>query len=64
MDFQPEKIFLMEQGEPIFLPFIKFYFNHDCNNHFEDHRCLKLTFSLMKQLEKATHPLLFDQLSI
>ena len=43
LDFKPDRIFLMEEGEPIFMPMIKFHYNHDCHTHFEDHRCLKNT---------------------
>lgn len=37
---QPERIFLMDNGEPIFVSPIKYYYAHDCNQY-EHHHCLK-----------------------
>lgn len=40
VELQPELIFVMEQGDPIFVSKLKQYFNHHCD-HYENHRCLK-----------------------
>jgi len=37
---QPERIFLMDNGEPIFVSPIKYYYIHNCNKY-EHHHCLK-----------------------
>lgn len=37
---QPERIFLMDSGEEIFVSRLKYYFAHNCNKY-ENHRCLK-----------------------
>lgn len=36
---QPERIFLMENGEKIFVSHMKYYFTHACNKY-KNHRCL------------------------
>jgi hypothetical protein len=37
---QPERIFLMDQGEPLFVSPIKYYYAHNCMKY-EHHHCLK-----------------------
>lgn len=39
VELQPERIFLMENGEKIFVSGLKYYFSHVCERH-ENHRCL------------------------
>lgn len=39
VELQPERIFLMDQGEKIFVSKLKYYFRHPCNEY-ENHRCL------------------------
>ncbi len=41
---QPERIFLMNDGEPIFVSPIKYYYAHKCSRY-EHQRCLKQEFS-------------------
>lgn len=41
-ELQPERIFLMENGEELFVSGLKQYFMHHCQNY-ENHRCLKPT---------------------
>ena len=38
-ELQPEQIFLMENGEKIFVSGLKYYFAHNCTTY-ENHRCL------------------------
>lgn len=40
VELQPERIFLMENGEQIFVSGLKYYFAHICNKY-ENHRCLQ-----------------------
>lgn len=40
VEFQPERIFLMEQDGDIFVSNLKYYFGHNCNKY-ANHRCLK-----------------------
>lgn len=40
VELQPERIFLMENGELIFVSGLKQYFTHHCEKY-ENHRCLK-----------------------
>jgi hypothetical protein len=40
VELQPERIFLMDSGQNIFVSNLKFYFSHNCNNYL-NHRCLK-----------------------
>lgn len=37
---EPERIFLMDNGEPIFVSPIKFFYAHNCNQY-DHHHCLK-----------------------
>lgn len=39
VELQPERIFLMDNGEKIFVSGLKYYFSHVCERH-ENHRCL------------------------
>lgn len=39
VELQPERIFLMDNGEKIFVSNLKYYFVHDCNKY-DNHRCL------------------------
>lgn len=39
-ELQPERIFLMEDGEKIFVADLKYYFAHHCNKY-PNHRCLR-----------------------
>ena len=39
VELWPERIFIMEQGERIFVSQYKYYFNHHCEQY-ENHRCL------------------------
>jgi hypothetical protein len=39
VELQPERIFMMEHGEKIFVSNLKFYFGHNCNQY-SNHRCL------------------------
>ena len=39
VELQPEKIFLMNSGDEIFVSNLKYYFSHDCTKY-ENHRCL------------------------
>ncbi|HBK3261464.1 TPA: Lpg0189 family type II secretion system effector [Legionella pneumophila] len=40
VELQPERIFLMENGEQIFVSNLKYYFTHNCNRY-SNHRCLQ-----------------------
>lgn len=40
VELQPERIFIMDSGETIFVSNLKYYFGHICSNH-DNHRCLK-----------------------
>jgi hypothetical protein len=42
IELQPERIFLMENGEEIFVTGLKQYFMHHCDSY-DNHRCLKPT---------------------
>lgn len=39
VELQPERIFLMDSGNEIFVSNLKYYFAHNCNKY-ENHRCL------------------------
>ncbi|RUR13281.1 hypothetical protein ELY15_02805 [Legionella sp. km772] len=38
---QPERIFLMEDGEPIFISPLKHYYPHNCASRYDHQHCLK-----------------------
>ncbi len=38
---QPERIFLMESGEELFVSKIKYFYAHNCMEDYEHHHCLK-----------------------
>lgn len=40
VELQPERIFLMENGEQIFVSNLKYYFAHNCDRY-SNHRCLQ-----------------------
>ena len=40
VELQPERIFLMENGDEIFVSGLRYYFAHNCTLH-ENHHCLK-----------------------
>ena len=41
VELEPERIFLMNSGEEIFVSNLKYYFAHNCNARYENHRCLE-----------------------
>ncbi|KTD82858.1 Lpg0189 family type II secretion system effector [Legionella waltersii] len=56
VQLQPERIFLMDSGQNIFVSNLKFYFSHNCNNY-SNHRCLRYgdSFKLNSAVETTTN---------